>query len=392
MIPLSVPIFNGNEWKYVKRCLDSGWVSTAGEYVTHFEASLARYIGRRYAVACMNGTSALHIALLVAGLKPEEEVIVPALTFVAPANAVKYAGGYPVFIDVDPHYGQMDMDKLETFLVKECVRCSRQLINRHTRRRVRAILPVHLLGHPVDMDRLRVLARRFDLPVIEDVAESLGAQYKERKVGHHGLVSCFSFNGNKVITAGGGGMILTDDERLARQARYLTTQAKDDPLEYIHRTIGYNYRLSNLHAAVGLAQMEQLEKHLQRKRAIAAAYTRLLLGIEGLRLPQQAPWAKSIFWLFTIGVHAKQYGASSRQLLAYLYQRGVETRSLWCPLPKLNYFKDCYAYQVIEALRWHVEGLSLPSSVSLTYPQQVKIAELISKGRKKWLRPSNRQN
>jgi perosamine synthetase len=237
-IPLSVPEINGNEWEYVKECLDSNWVSSAGPFVERFEQMVADYVGTQHAVATVNGTAALHLALLVAGVQPDDEVLVPALTFIAPANAVRYAGAWPVFIDAEPAYWQMDAEKVMNFLEHRCAWANGELRNKNTGRRVRGILPVHILGHPCDMDPIVDLARKFRLVVIEDATESLGALYKERMVGHLGDVACFSFNGNKVITTGGGGMIVTDNEAWAERARYLSTQAKDNPVEYIHNEIG----------------------------------------------------------------------------------------------------------------------------------------------------------
>ncbi len=266
-IPLSVPELGGNEWLYVKECLDTNWVSSAGPFVDRFERMVAAFVGARFAVATASGTAALHLALLVAGIELDDEVIVSSLTFVAPVNAIRYIGAWPVFIDAEPNHWQMDSQKVADFLTTQCIWANGELRNKSTGRRVKAILPVHILGHPCDMDPIVQIARKFELVVIEDATEALGARYKSRTVGKPGDVACFSFNGNKIITTGGGGMIVTDNERWAEKAKYLSTQAKDDPIEYIHDEIGYNYRLTNIQAALGVAQMEQLDKH------IAANYT-----------------------------------------------------------------------------------------------------------------------
>lgn len=225
-IPLCVPELSGNEWKYVKECLDTNWVSSAGPFVDRFERMVADFVGARFGVATASGTAALHIALLVAGIEPDEEVIVSSLTFVAPANAIRYVGAWPVFVDAEPNHWQMDPQKLMGFLTNECVWTNGELRNKLTGRRIKAILPVHILGHPCDMDPIAQIARKFELVLVEDATESLGAQYKSRPVGKPGDVACFSFNGNKVITTGGGGMIVTDDERWAKKAKYLSTDRK----------------------------------------------------------------------------------------------------------------------------------------------------------------------
>ena len=245
-IPLCVPEIRGNEWKYVKECLDTNWVSSVGSFVDRFERMLADYIGTIHAVATTSGTAALHIALLVAGVQPDDEVLVPTLSFIAPANAIRYTGAWPVFIDSEPIYWQMDPEKVLDFLEKECRWQGESLLNKTTGRRVKAILPVHILGHPCDIDPIREAAQKYDLAIIEDATESLGAKYKGNMVGRLGDIACFSFNGNKLITTGGGGMIVTNDESWANRARYLSTQAKDDPIEYFHSEIGYNYRLTNI--------------------------------------------------------------------------------------------------------------------------------------------------
>ena len=377
MIPLSIPVIGGNEWKYVKDCLDTGWVSSVGSYVDSFERIFAKYLGRKYAVACVSGTAALHISLLLKGLKSDEEIVMPSLTFAAPAFAARYVGAWPVFMDVDPIYWQMDINKLQDFIKKECRWVRGKLINRHTKRTVRGILPVHILGHPVDMTPLLKLAHDYDLWVIEDGAESLGSQYKGRKSGSFGDLACFSFNGNKVITSGGGGMIVTNDERLAKRARHLTTQAKLDPIEYVHDEIGYNYRLTNLQAAVGLAQFENLERCIKAKEQIARRYDQGFSGFEGLTLPQQASGAKSIWWLYTVLVDQKKFGMDSRGLMKRLAQQQIQSRPLWCPLDQLKIFKSCYAHHMNVANDIYKRALSLPSSVNLAQADQKRVIQMI---------------
>lgn len=373
MIPLSVPEINSTSWKYVRDCLDTGWVSSVGKYVDRFEQKICDYTNARYAVACINGTSALHTALLIAGIEPGDEVIVPALTFVAPANAVLYCGACPVFIDVDINYWQLDIDKIKDFLTNTCSYRRGEVINKKTGRPVKAIVAVHLLGHPCDMDEVIKLAKQFNLIVIEDAAESIGAEYKGRKVGTIGDIGCFSFNGNKIITCGGGGMIVTGKKEWAEKAKYLTTQAKDDPLEYIHNDIGYNYRLTNVQAAIGVSQMEVLDQYILKKKKIAKRYHNAFKNVEGIVLPQEAPWAYSIFWLYTILVNKKIYGEGSRQIMHRLGKGNIQTRPLWHPIYRLKPFKKCYAHQISVADHLYQQGLSLPSSPGLSAPDQQKV-------------------
>src|SRR5215467_5205579 len=310
-VALCEPEIRGIEGAYVKECLDSGWLSTAGSFVDRFEQSVADFVGVRHSVATNSGTAALHTALLVAGVGAGDEVLVSTLTFIAPANAIRYVGAWPVFVDAEAAYWQIDPDKAADFLEHKCRWLSGGLYNKETGRRVRAIMPVDILGHPADIDPLLDLGRRYGLTVIEDATESLGARYKERNVGQSGDIACLSFNGNKLITTGGGGMILTNNEEWARRAKHLTTQAKDDPFEYIHSQIGYNYRLTNVQAAIGLAQVERLSPYVERKRRIALTY-REGLGESSALLPMpEAQWAKSVFWMYTILVNEARTGPGS---------------------------------------------------------------------------------
>ena len=249
-IPLSTPNIEGNEWIYIKECLDTNWVSSVGAFVERFEESMTKRANTDFAVSTVNGTAALHTALMIAGVGDGDEVLIPTLTFVAPANAICYTGAKPVFIDVDSRYWQMDTEKTIDFLDNECAFDGKKLVNRGSGRVVKAIIPVHALGHPVDLDPIIEAAKKYNLLVIEDASESLGATYKDKPLGGIGDIGCFSFNGNKIITTGGGGMLVTSNKAWAEKARYLTTQAKDDEIEYIHDEIGYNYRLTNIQAAM----------------------------------------------------------------------------------------------------------------------------------------------
>jgi len=378
-IGLCEPHIAGNEWIYIKECLDSGWVSSAGNFVGRFEQEMANYLGGGVeAVAVVNGTSALHISLLIAGLQPDDEVLMPALSFIAPANTVRYCGAWPVFLDVDQETWQLNPAQLESFLSEESEKRGKELFNRSTGRRIKAVLPVDLLGHPADMDPIIDTAHQHGLVVIEDATESLGAKYKGRPVGTFGDISCLSFNGNKLITTGGGGMIITDKPEWAARARYLTTQAKDDPLEYIHGEVGFNYRLTNLQAAMGCAQLEQIDKFIEAKRGIAARYEEAFRDLTGITPMPQAEWAQSVFWLYTVLIDEELVGSSSRKLMLKLGQSGIQARPLWQPLHKSPALANCQAFQVRVAEQLQNRALSLPSSVGMTENQQKMVIQLIA--------------
>lgn len=377
MIPLAVPNIGGREWAYVKDCLDTGWVSSVGDYVTRFETELASHVGAKHGVAVSSGTAALHLALQLAGIRPDEEVVVPSLTFIAPANAVRYVGAWPAFVDVDAAFWQLDPVQLEAFLREDCTRDAGGLRNRRTGRRVSAVLPVDTLGHPCDLEPIMRLAREFGLAVVEDACESLGAHYRGRPLGQWSPITCFSFNGNKTITTGGGGMIVTDDPDLARKGRYFATQAKDDPVEYVHGAVGYNYRLTNVQAAIGCAQLENLDTFVDRKRAIAERYIESLEAVPGITPMNEAPWVRSAFWMFTVLIEEARYGMDSRRLLQALDGYGVQTRPLWQPLHRSPAHTKSFARPCPVAERLSRDALSLPSSTDLTEQQQEAVIEAV---------------
>ena len=376
-IPLSVPEIKGNEWDYVKECLDTNWVSYVGHYVNKFEEVMADYVGVQYAVATSSGTAALHTALLVAGIQQNDEVLVSTLTFVAPVNAIRYVGAWPVFIDSEPKYWQMDPNKVVDFLNQECRWNNGKLYNKLTGRQIKAILPVHILGHPVDMNPIVEIARKFNLTVIEDAAESIGAKYHEKLVGDLGDISCISFNGNKVVTTGGGGVILTNNEKLAVRAKHLTTQAKQDSLEYVHDEIGYNYRMNNIAAAIGVAQMEQLDSFIDKKRQIASTYSKGLQDLLDCSLMEEAKYAFSTFWLYTLLVSNSIAQHDSRKVIRELQEFGIQSRPLWCPAHRQKMYRDCVYYGADCADRIYALGVQLPSSVGLQIEEQEYVIETI---------------
>lgn len=376
-IPLCEPRLGGNEWRYVKECLDSGWVSSAGPFVGRFEKAFAGYAGAKEAVAVASGTAALHIALLAAGLKPGEEVLVPNLTFIAPVNAVRYAGGHPVLMDADPRTWQIDPAKVERFLEEECEVRGEVCVNKQSGRVVRILLPVHLLGLACEMERLCALAGRFRLKVVEDACEGLGVRLQGRHIGTFGEAGAFSFNGNKVMTTGGGGMVVVREKGRADYARYLTTQAKDDPLEYFHNEVGFNYRLSNLHAALGLAQIEQLEGFLGKKRSVAAYYGEALQKIPGLTLMPNPTEYRPSFWLYTILLDEKTSLDRRKLVVRKLNEQGVGARPFWHTVHDLPPYRDAQRYRIEHSIRLYERGISLPSDVSMTPEELEKVVECL---------------
>jgi perosamine synthetase len=380
LIPNAVPCLRGNEWQYLKECLDSNWVSSVGPFVERFERALASWVGVRHGVATVNGTAALHVALLVAGVEAGDEVIVPTLTFAATANAVRYCGAVPIFMDSEPRTWTVDPQKVADFLARECDVRDGRVVNRATGRRVRALLPVHLYGHPADLDSLLELAGRLPLALVEDAAEALGARYKGRRVGAHGLAGCLSFNGNKIITTGGGGMILTDDEAFARRAHHLTRQARDEGPEWIHREVGFNYRLTNIQAALGVAQVEQLEGFVASKRETARVYDAALAALGGAEPLGEAPWASSSFWMYSTLLDPTDYGAA-RALIARANAAGIQLRPLWHPLHRQPAFAAHQAYRIEVADDLHARGVSLPCSVGITAEERERVITFLAEAR-----------
>lgn len=372
-IPLSIPVLQGKEWEYVKECLDTNWLSSAGSFIGKMEDAVAQYTGASYAIATVNGTSALHMALKLVGVGQGDYVLMPNLTFVASANAIKYLGADPILVDVDPAGWQMDLDLLEEFLMNYThINEKDELILKRDGRVIRAILPVHILGNLGDMDRLLFIAKRFQLPVVEDAAEALGSTWKGQSAGTFGEIGCLSFNGNKIITTGGGGMLLTAQDKVAEQARHLTTQAKIHPEEYDHDQVGYNYRMVNVLAAIGLAQMEQLPHLLEQRQQIGEVYREQLTPISEVVFQESLPEAKPNSWLFTIRTPRKD------ELLQRLKANGIQARPLWKPLRHLPMYQNClYIQRDNHTERIYQEGVSLPSTPGLSEVDQQRVIEQI---------------
>ncbi|MCR4419336.1 MAG: LegC family aminotransferase [Clostridia bacterium] len=354
-VPLDWPNLGEAEKRYVTAALESGYVSSAGPLVREFEERFAAYLGVRFAVSTVNGTAALNLALRILDIGPDDEVIVPALTFVATVNPVLYVGASPLVVDVDPQTWNLDP----------------KAVARAITARTKAIIPVHLYGNPVDMEPLMRQAKDHNLYVIEDATEALGATYGGRMAGTLGDVGVFSFNGNKIITTGGGGMLVTNNPHLARRARILVNQGRDpEETEYSHEEIGYNYKLTNLQAALGLAQLERLPEFLATKRRNATIYRRELGGIEGLCWQQETPGAESNWWLFSVWLDERRFGEDRRSVMGRLGRHGVQVRPLFKPIPEQPCYVGFSFPSCPVANRIYEGGLSLPSASFLT-PEEV---------------------
>lgn len=372
MVLLSGPNISGNEWKYVKECLDTGWVSSVGSFVDQFEKMAAEFAGTRYAVATSSGTTALHICLILQNIGAGDYVIAPNITFIATCNSIKYTGAEPILMDTDPETWQMDLDLLEKFLAEETEQKEGQTFYKKDGKRIPAIMPVHVLGNMCDMDRLLQLAEKYHLIVIEDSTEALGSYYKSRHAGSFGLLGTFSYNGNKIITTGGGGMIVTNDEALAKKAKHLTTQAKSDSFEYIHDEIGYNYRLVNVAAAMGVAQMEQLPAFIKRKKEIIAFYKNALEGIGDISFQKVMEHVNPNWWMPTIKTEKQ------RELLKKLNDNKLQSRPFWVPMNQLKMFRDNTYFHVNDCSDFvYKHCLSMPCSTNITDQEMEMVVKTI---------------
>jgi len=358
MIPVTEPNIGEKEREYVLDCINSGWISSIGKYIPLFEKKFSSFCGVSYGVATSNGTTALHLALVILGIGPRDEVIVPDFTFIATSNAVRYTGATPIFVDANKRDWNIDVDLIESKITA----------------RTKAIIPVHIYGHPVDMDPILDIAKRYRLYVIEDAAEAHGALYKGKKVGSLGNIGCFSFYGNKIITTGEGGMLITDDPVLAEKAMSLRDHGMSKEKRYWHPQMGYNYRMTNLQAAIGLAQMEQIDEIIKRKRGNASLYDLLLREVKGVILPPEEEWASSVYWLYSILVD-ESYGINRDELIVRLRGKGIDSRPFFYPNHLMPFYNINEKFPVAEDISQR--GLSLPSSAKLTVDQIKYIAEVI---------------
>lgn len=350
-IPVSEPFLNGNEEKYVLECVRSSWISSLGRFIPQFEEGFAKFCGSKHGVAVMNGTVALQLALAALGIREGDEVIVPDLTFVATANAVRYLGAKPVFVDSEMETWNIRTEKIAAAVTKK----------------TKAIIPVHLYGHPCDMDAIMQIAKKHNLFVIEDAAEAHGAEYKGRKAGSIGDIGCFSFYGNKIITTGEGGMCITNDGKLAERMHFLKDHAMRPEKRYWHPEIGFNFRMTNVQAAIGVAQLEQIEKFIAIKRRNAQLYGSLLQKISGLTLQPETPWAKNVYWMHSVLVDEKEFGCSRDELMQKLKAKGIDTRPFFYPMHQLPMYSSGYSDEDFPvATELSRRGINLPSSAKLS--------------------------
>ena len=384
-LPLSVPVIAGHEWEYVKDCLDTGWVSSAGAYVERFEERLCELLGADHVVAVVNGTAGLHLALLAAGVQAGDRVIVPTLTFIATANAVRHAGAEPVFVDCDD-YMNIDVDGVLSYLTEACVEGSDGWRERASGAPVRAVLPVHVYGRPARLAELAPLAARFGLALIEDATEALGSTWTAgpcagRAAATVGQSGVLSFNGNKIATCGGGGAYVTNDAAAAACVRHLSTQAKTDTRRFVHDETAWNYRLTNVAAAIGLAQLEQLEGFSAAKRAGHALYAELLADLPGIELVGVQDGTQPNFWFHSILVDESAFGRDRESLMTFLGERGIETRPVWGLLHEQAPLAGCTAWR-IERARWFWQRvLNLPCSSDLGAADVARVAAAIRAAR-----------
>ncbi|XDD45083.1 LegC family aminotransferase [Leptospira sp. WS39.C2] len=368
---LHEPKFVGNEWVYLKECLDTGFVSSVGKFVDRFEFELASYTKSKYAIAVVNGTSALHIALILSGVKPGDEVLIPSLSFVATANAVTYCGAIPHFVESESVHLGLDALKIRDYLKSISEKKSGQLVNRNTGRVIRAIVPMHTFGHPVQLDELLKLAKDFSLILVEDAAESLGSYYDGKHTGTFGLFGTLSFNGNKTITTGGGGAILTQDESLAKHAKHITTTAKlAHRWDYVHDEIGYNYRMPNINAALGCAQLENLPMFLESKRKLFSKYKAAFSSLEFVSILEEPKNCSSNYWLQTLCLSDSVESARD-SILENTNANGVMTRPCWRLLHSLAPFQNSPKMDLAVAESLEKKLINIPSSSFLINPSNL---------------------
>ncbi len=358
-IPVAAPSLIGREAEYVQECLETTWISSSGRFIDAFEQAFAKLCGVKHAVACNNGTTALHLALVALGIGPGDEVIVPTLTYIASANTVTYCGATPVFIDSDETTFNLDPAELEALITP----------------RTRAIMPVHLYGHPADMDPILEIARRHGLAVVEDAAEAVGARYKGRSTGALGDCGVFSFFGNKIITTGEGGMVTTDDDALAARLRLYKGQGMDPARRYWFPVVGYNYRMTNIAAAIGLAQLERIDDHLAARQRVAEGYEQRLRNARGLCLPKTEAWADHVYWMYTVLLEGTT--RSRDEVMARLDAEGIETRPVFYPLHTLPPYQALAARPYPRAVSIGRRGLNLPTYAALGDDDLDRIVEAL---------------
>lgn len=373
LIPLSIPYLNGSEKNFVINCLKDNWVSSAGPYVEKFEKKFASIIKGSYAVACSSGTAALHLALKTLNIKEGDLIFAPNLTFIASINVIKYIKADPILVDINKNTLQINIEILEKFLIEECVIKKKICYHKKTGKKVRAIIAVHVLGYPCDLKRLIDISKKYNLFLIEDAAESLGSKAYGRYTGTHGIIGCFSFNGNKTITTGSGGMIVTANKNYAEKAKHLSQQAKEPGNGYIHTEIGYNYRMNNVQAAIGLGQLEDLRFRLEKKKSIYMKYKKELSSLKSISFPEELNNTESSYWLTTIIIDTKKIKKKINQVVLDLEKEKIETRLLWQPMNISKAHKGSIYTGKNFSLSAYKSCLSLPSSLNLKLAEQKRV-------------------
>lgn len=380
-IPLSVPNFKGNELKYVSDAVSQEWVSTGGAYITQFEENIAQYVNSDKAVACQSGTAAIHLALMESGVKENEEVIVPTLTFIAAVNPVKYCKAFPVFMDCDDSL-TIDPVKLEEFCENECELINGILVNKKSKRNIKAIIVVHVFGNLADMEKIMKVAQKYNLKVIEDATEALGSYYKEGKykgkfAGTIGDFGCYSFNGNKIITTGGGGMCVAKNMDQLNHIKHISTQAKSDLLNYTHDEIGYNYRMTNLQAALGVAQLENLEEYIKIKEENYNLYKKLLSDIDGIEILDFKKDIRPNYWFYSMVLKDDKYDRA--QIIDELAENKIQTRPIWGLIHEQKPYIDCCSYKIEKADYYHKKVVNIPCSTNLSSENVEHVVQVIKK-------------
>ncbi|MDO8963195.1 MAG: LegC family aminotransferase [Coriobacteriia bacterium] len=388
-LPLSAPVITGNERAYVEDCLDTGWVSTSGGHVRRFEQALCELTGSPFAVACNSGTSALHVSLISSGIGHGDAVIAPAVTFIASCNAIAYTGARPVFVDCDD-FLCMDPESVESYLTDGCESSPLGPVDRLTGLRVRALMPVHVFGNPCDMVALMRIAKNHGLAVIEDAAESVGSRWTAgplagRHTGTVGTIGAMSFNGNKIVTCGGGGAILTSDEAVATRARHLTTQAKTDAVRFVHDAVGYNYRLTNVAAAIGVGQLENLHTFIATKKRNLNTYAEEFSDTPGLEMLGTPDGTAPNHWFYTLLIDAKEAGADRDAIMAHLLENGIESRPLWELNNRQSPYREDRAWATERSAAIHSRALNLPCSSDLTEAGVRRVCDAVRQACRKGL-------
>ena len=369
MINLSTPNVGTEEIINLQKCIKTGWLSSSGKFVNDFETGINNYIGSKYSIGCINGTHALQLSLKILGVEAEDEVIVPTLTFIAPINAVKYNYATPIFMDCDKYYN-IDSEKTIEFIKEKTIYKNGHSYNKITKKKIKALIPVHVWGNAVWLDELFTLCKNRNIKILEDASESLGTKYLKGKfnnkfTGTIGDIGCLSFNANKIITSGGGGMIVTNNKKIYEKALYLSNQAKDDPIKYIHNEVGYNFRITNIHAAIGLAQLKKIKIFIKQKKLIFDKYNKNMKNIEGLSIAQTPKYSLNNNWMTILKINNKSKKINKEKLIKYLFSENIETRPVWYLNHLQKQFVKCQSYKIENSLELFNNSICLPSGTNL---------------------------